>query len=362
MFSNGTRWTEEPAPETPAPRRHRRTRDWLSTGVGLLGVVALAIPIATPTPTPVAMPTPTPTSCGSSLGARVSAATAGSTLDLTGCTYTAGATVNKALTIIGGTLRFATGTIGLSITHNDVTIDGMTIIGTQYAHWANDNAILVLGSTASPLTGVVIRNNHISSVGKTGIQTKYTSGSVISNNTVEDAAYTGIVVFSAAGGSITGNTVRRIGYTIPSSELPEGSDAYGIMVNDQGGAPSADVMVSGNTVEDVPTWHGLDTHGGQRISFINNIVRRVRRGLFITGSPASGAHATGIVVTGNQLLSPSPLTDPTTAVTLAGVYGATFTGNTITGWGPNSPTSAQPWFDFQGQSTGLTASGNTVTR
>ena len=359
MFSNGTRWTEEPAPKTPQPRRHRRTRDWLSTGAMLLGVVALAIPfVATPTPTPTA----SPTSCGSSLGARVSAATAGSTLDLTGCTYTDGATVNKALTIIGGTLRFPSGTTGLSITHNDVTIDGMTIIGTQYAHMANDYAILVLGSTASPLTGVVIRNNHISSVGKEGIEANHASGAIISNNTIEDVAYAGIVVFSAAGGSISDNTIRRIGHTIAPAELPEGSDAYGIMVNDQGGAPSTDVLVSGNTVEDVPTWHGLDTHGGQRISFINNIVRRCRRGLFITSSPASGAHATDIVVAGNQILSPSPLTDPTTAVTLATVYGATFTGNTIIGWGPNSPTSAQPWFDFQGQSTGLTASSNTVTR
>ena len=362
MFSNGTRWTEEPAPKTPQPRRHRRTRDWLSTGAMLLGVVALAIPFVA-TPTPVVTPTASPTSCGSSLGARVSAATAGSTLDLTGCTYTDGATVNKALTIIGGTLRFPSGTTGLSITHNDVTIDGMTIIGAQYAHYnASDYAIDAEGTSGSPLMGLVIRNCHISSVGKEGIEANHASGAIISNNTNEDVAYAGIVVFSAAGGSISDNTIRRIGYTAPEAELPGGGNAYGIMVNDQGGAPSTDVLVSGNTVEDVPTWHGLDTHGGQRISFINNIVRRCRRGLFITSSPASGAHATDIVVAGNQILSPSPLTDPTTAVTLATVYGATFTGNTIIGWGPNSPTSAQPWFDFQGQSTGLTASGNTVTR
>ena len=320
-------------------------------------------PAPAPDPSPSLDPTPTasPTSCGSSLGARVSAATAGSTLDLTGGTYTAGATVNKALTIIGGTLRFPSGTVGLSITHSDVTVDGMTITGAQYAHWAEDYAVLAEGTQASPLTGVVIRNSHVSSVGKTGIQTKHTSGTVISNNTVEDAAYSGIVVLSAIGGSISGNTVRRIGYTIPSSELPEGSDAYGIDVEDQGSPASSDVVVSGNVVEDVPTWHGLDTHGGQRISFVNNTVRRCRRGLFITASPASGAHATAIIVSGNQLLAPM-LPDPTTAVTLAAVYGATFTNNTITGWGPNSPTSAQPWFDYQGQSTGLTASGNTVTR
>ena len=355
MFSNGTPWTEQPAPTTPQPRRHRRTRDWLSTGVMLLGVVALAIPF-------VATPTPTPTPCGSSLGARVSAATAGSTLDLTGCTYTSGAIVNKALRIIGGTLHFPSGTIGLSITHNDVTIDGMTITGAQYAHWAEDYAILAEGTQGSPLTGVVIRNTHISSSGNEGIEANHASGAIISNNTVEDAAYTGIVDFSAIGGSITGNTVRRIGYTIPSSELPEGSDAYGIMVNDQGLPASTDVVVSGNTVEDVPTWHGLDTHGGQRISFINNIVRRVRRGLFITGSPASGANATNIIVTGNQLLSPDPITLATTPVTLAGVHGATFTNNIITGWGLGKTDPGQPWYDYQGQSTGLVnGGGNVVT-
>ena len=167
--------------------------------------------------------------------------------------------------------------------------------------------------------------------------------------------------FSATGGSISHNTISRIGYTVPASELPEGSDAYGIMVNDQGAPRSSDVEVSYNTVADVPTWHGLDTHGGLRLSFIGNTVLRVRRGLFITSSPASGAHATDIVVTGNQLRSPAPITLATTAVTLAAVDGATFTGNVISGWGPNSPTSSQPWFDFQGQSTGLTATGNTVT-
>ncbi len=321
---------------------------------------------ATPTPAPVPTATPTPaptaTPCGSSLQARVDATAPGGTLNLTGCSYSVGATVNKALTITGGTLRFPSGTTGLSITHNDVTIDGMTIIGTQYAHMANDYAILVLGSTASPLTGVVIRNSHISSSGKEGIEANHASGAIISNNTIEDVVYAGIIVFSATGGSISDNTVRRIGYTVPASELPEGSDAYGIMVNDQGAPRSSDVMVSGNTVEDVPTWHGLDTHGGQRISFINNTVRRCRRGLFITSSPASGAYATDIVVTGNQLLSPAPITLATTAVTLYAVDGATFTGNTIAGWGDRaSATAAKPYYDYGALSTGLSATGNTVT-
>ena len=68
---------------------------------------------ATPTPVPTAT-APTPAPCGSSLQARVDATPPGGTLDLTGCSYSAGATVNKALTITGGTLHFPSGTKGLS--------------------------------------------------------------------------------------------------------------------------------------------------------------------------------------------------------------------------------------------------------
>ena len=100
-----------------------------------------------------------------------------------------------------------------------------------------------------------------------------------------------------------------------------------------------------------------------RITFRDNIIRRCRRGLFITGSPESGAHATAIIVTGNQLLSPDPITLATTPVTLAGVYGATFTNNIIAGWGNGKTDPGVPWFDFQGQSTGLVnGGGNVVTR
>ena len=113
-------------------------------------------------------------------------------------------------------------------------------------------------------------------------------------------------------------------------------------------------------MEDVPTWHGLDTHGGLRISWINNTVRRVRRGLFITSSPASGAHATNNVITGNQLLSPDPIALATTPVTLATVYGAVLTNNTITGWGNGKTDTGKPWYDYLGQSTGLVDNGGNV--
>src|SRR5664280_3658381 len=46
MFWDGTRWIDERTPTAPPSTRRRRTRDWLSTGVMVLGIVALAIPFA----------------------------------------------------------------------------------------------------------------------------------------------------------------------------------------------------------------------------------------------------------------------------------------------------------------------------
>ena len=65
MFWDGTRWIDERAPTAPPSTRRRRTRDWLSTGVMILGIVALAIPFAA-------------TSAGSSSADRLIASWSGS--------------------------------------------------------------------------------------------------------------------------------------------------------------------------------------------------------------------------------------------------------------------------------------------
>ena len=132
------------------------------------------------------------------------------------------------------------------------------------------------------------------------------------------------------------------------------NNAYGIAVSNESGAVSSDVVVDGNTVETVPTWHGLDTHGGVRISFTNNTVSGAPRALFIT-SDGSGRRATDITVTGNRFLSPAPAADAKAVTTYAATR-VSVTGNSASGWG-----SASFFNDYQGQSTGLVVSGNAVT-
>jgi parallel beta-helix repeat protein len=339
----------EPAPTaapTPAP-----TTAPTAVPTPVPTPVPTAVPTAAPTPTPTAAPTAPPsTGCGSSLQAKIDAAPAGSTLNLTGCTYTAGATVNKALTILGGTVQFSSGR-GLTVSANNVTIDGTTITGPGSSTYDSSSyGILISGS------GVVIQNATISQVRSSGIWVNFASGLTLYRNSISDATFSGITALGMTGGTIRENTVRRIGVA-NVAEL--GHNSYGITLDTAGaGTESYDVTVANNVVEDVPWWHGLDTHSGQRIQFIGNTVRRCSRGLFISKATIAPLD---IVVADNQILGPSPVTWNLTPVTLSAVNGATFTGNLISGWGAYSPPASAPWYDYGNRSTRLSASGNTVT-
>jgi hypothetical protein len=244
------------------------------------------------------------------------------------------------------------------VSSNDVTLDGLHIIGPQGTTYREGEfGITVAASASAPARRLTIRNSEVASFGKAGMWLRYVSDLVVEHNDVHDIVYAGIMVISGQTGLVDANTVTRIG--VYGAEA-NGNNAYGIALEDQGLPVTSDFTVSGNLVTDVPTWHALDTHGGQRITFRGNVVRRASRGLFLTSSEASGSRASGVVVADNQFLSPDSVTFNLTPITLYAVVGATFTGNTISGWGSSSPTSALPYYDYGGLSSGLTASGNTV--
>ena len=308
-------------------------------------------PTATPAPTATPTPTPTPTtsSCGSSLQAKVDAAPSGGTLDLTGCTYAAGATIGKPLTIVGARVDVPADQRGFIVTASNVTLDRLVITGAQATSYSwNEVGVLTTGSVSN----LVVRDSTIRTFGNAGIWVGPSTNPLITGTTIEDTVYAGIMIISAAGGRVDGNVVRRVGVQGASAN---GNNAYGIAVSNQGGAVSSDVVVNGNTVATVPTWHGLDTHAGLRISFTNNTVSGAPRALFIT-SDGSGRKATDITVTGNRFLSPAPATTNLVTVTTYAATRVSVTGNTASGWG-----SASFFYDYQGQSTGLVVSGNTVT-
>lgn len=269
---------------------------------------------------------------------------------LSGCTYLGGATIDKPLTIIGGLVRVPSGGVGLRITANDVTIEGTQLAGPNKTSYRSaEYGIYALGSPSEPIRHLTIRDANIGSFGDDGIYAKYVAKLLVSGSAIHDIVYAGVLVISGQAGRIEDNLIQRIGVR---GAAANSNNAYGVLLTDQGGAPTSDMIVTGNTVDDVPTWHALDTHGGQRISFTNNTIRRSSRGIFITTSPSS--KAADVVVSGNHLLVPAPVTFNLEAVTTYDTVGVTITGNTITGWG------GQAIEDYGSLSISLDVSDNVV--
>jgi hypothetical protein len=139
------------------------------------------------------------------------------------------------------------------------------------------------------------------------------------------------MVLSANGGWVRASQVRRIGVT---GAAANSNNAYGISLSQQvpgTDRPTQNVSVSGNTVEDVPTWHGLDAHAAVNCTFAANAVSRCRDGIFITGYPT--VRNQNVAVQGNTVTAPAGADQ----YGITNVYGTggSITGNTVKGYPAN---------------------------
>ena len=144
---------------------------------------------------------------------RIDAAGAGTTLDVSAWSYTAGATVNKALTIVGGTVSVPSGQKGLVITASNVEINGMSITGPQHTVLnTGEFGIHAYGaSSGSPITGLNVHHCTITNFAYAGVWTKYATAPSVDHNTITHIGYGGIMFISCVGGQATYNTVSGVG-------------------------------------------------------------------------------------------------------------------------------------------------------
>lgn len=290
--------------------------------------------------------------CDGSLQTKINAAPSGSTLDLTGCTFTGGATIGKSLTLVGATITTGRSQTGLTVTASNVRLVGLRITGPQATSYNSDErAIDVLG----PVDGVVIRDSVLRRFGYGAIYVKNATNFTIRDNTIQDAVYAGIMVLSSVGGRISGNLVERIGVVGASANS---NNAYGIALTQATASSrrSSDIVVSNNTVRDVPTWHGLDTHGGARITWTGNTVRGSRSGIFITGWSTN--RALDNVISDNVFYYPAGSNHY--AITSVYSTGGSVTHNTIVRWPQGHAILTTSGDDPIAKAIDLTISGNII--
>lgn len=247
---------------------------------------------------------------------------------------------------VGATLNFTSNTAsqGVLLSASDITVEGFTISGPQYAALnATQIGLYANGALGSELHRIKIRNVTAHGWGYAGIILRFCHNFEVTGCRAYDAYYAGILGLSVAYGRIQDNTIDDI-----VADGVVGSNAYGIAVTKNTGSSavypvSRDILIQGNIVRGVLTWEGIDTHGGYRIRVLdnlvedcregiqltrydttagseagvtesivaNNVIRRldssaiadadVRRGIFIGGDSASGTYAENNTITGNTI-------------------------------------------------------------
>ena len=194
-------------------------------------------------------------------------------------------TLSSPVTIYayGATVEWKTDSTnqGMLVTSSNVTILGGTWKGPQFASdTGTQKAFDIYGtSSAAYISNIKIKDAVCHNWGSDGIELQYVEDFDISHNYIYDCYQRGIMGRSVRDGAINSNVVRNI-----DADGTPGTEAYGIQVTKSSGTEathpvSRRVTISGNTVNDVGTWTGIDTHGGAQIVVTGNQIRDVRIGI-----------------------------------------------------------------------------------
>jgi hypothetical protein len=220
-----------------------------------------AAPVPDPEPTPAPLPV-------DDLVAAIAATPNGGTLDCGGASFAApagGFDLNRSIvlrnafltsSVVSGSATTAT----LRVTAANALVDDVRLRG--------------------GFVGILLRADEV----------------VVRGCAVRDVVYAGILTLSVHDCLAIDNLVDGVR---PASGA-NGWNAYGITATNLSGEPISErVWIRANTVRNIPTWHGIDTHGGADIHVLDNTIEACRRGIFLTDAPAH------VVCDGNVLTCPT---------------------------------------------------------
>jgi hypothetical protein len=282
------------------------------------------------------------------LAAAIAAAPAGATLLMPPgfvALISSALTIDKTLTIwgYGAELRQATNAAhGVVVAADDVSIRGLKITGSQFAVSTIARGISAVGTSATPLANLTIRDCDINTWGRYGVYLEHVVGFDITRNKVRNIFYGAIMCLSAREGTVTRNRVRDVTGSISST-------AYGIQFTRPTSASlvdaplSEDIVCAENVVRNVTVWAGLGTHSGRAITFANNVVRACYIGVDVVGS--------------SDLYAPHDITITGNVIDSENTAGTSYVGIVVAG-APGSPPAGNP-IEL---ASGVTISGNTIRR
>ena len=207
---------------------------------------------------------------------------------------TTGLTVPAGVEIIayGATLSTAAAaTKLLTLDGSNITIHGLKLEGPGATFNADSCGFYatgtVNGAAVAPtyLENVNLIDCEATGFGRDGIRLDYVDGAKIVRPRLTSLGYCGVEAISCKNVEIEKPYIDTLSGETDSGEL----NAYGVTFTRITSSsdtvrypPSEDCSVVGGTIKNIPTWHALDTHGGQRITFRDVLVRECRRAAVLT--------------------------------------------------------------------------------
>lgn len=278
----------------------------------------------------------------------VSSATAGSELHFPGTSnyyrLTDEVVINKALNIsgIGEESHIKQETDGkyiFKVTASDVKIHGIKLEGTgSSAISSGSTAIYIEGTNGTPLTGVKVYNNYITTWKDVGIYAKYSRKMDIHHNTLIDIAAHAMQMYSLQHSKIHDNHIEDL-----QGHGGSGNDSYGMYIGrlTNGDAKNISLTIHNNTFNDID---GSDHAAAiqvldcNSVSIVGNTGWDIRAGVFIVHSLLTDGDqiCNDVTITGNSF--DSAVTNGTAEEGIHvnagnGAQMVTITGNTVKGFG-----------------------------
>lgn len=211
-------------------------------------------------------------------------------------TYLVTATLNvpanrRIIADAGARILYAGSGAGLQLNGSNISIEGLTLDGnrTGNTYLSGSNAIDSRApSWAARYTDIRITQCTITNWDDNGIRLDFTDGVDIIDNTINRVGRAGVLMLSPRAARVNNNSISNVapGFGGVAPLL----NAYGITFTR---TATDDLTLNplprnceaiGNIVDGVPSWEGIDTHGGQNIRFVGNTVAGCLIGIAVVPS------------------------------------------------------------------------------
>ena len=230
------------------------------------------------------------------IAAAIAAAPTGGIVQFGAKTYmiTDEIAVNKALTICGhgytSQVKQVTGGKGIFVgSVTGINIYDIYLYGPQYSAYAAEVAIKITGTDAAGMVDKIkVERCFFKNWGYGAIYLEFVRQFHVFKNVIENVHYTGIAAICCTDGDVSHNYINNL----PSSAAV-GWNAYGIIltrnpIDSLVTSPrAARITVIGNNVRNIPTWDGINTHGGSELIIANNQTYSCYQGISITDCPGT---------------------------------------------------------------------------